>query len=178
MATQRKIDSVQELTEKMSKAKSIVFADYRGLTHKQLEELRKALRKVQAEFVIAKNTLILKALAVKEQKITSSDLLTGPTATLFSYSDEVSGLKEMVKFAKTLSLPKIKFGFLGAQELTEAQVTNLSKLPGKDILLAQLVGQMKSPLYGLHRALNWNLQKFVLVLSAIKKGGDNNGKIN
>ena len=62
MATQKKIDTVTLLTDKISRAKAMVFVDYRGLKHKQMEELRKNLKKVEAEFTVAKNRLMKRAL--------------------------------------------------------------------------------------------------------------------
>lgn len=171
MATAKKIETVKELNEKISASKSVILTDYRGLTHKQLEEIKKALKKVRAEFVVTKNSLFVKALNETGLKSFAEKLkkeLQGPTAVVFSFDDEIAALKEMMKFVKTLSLPQVKLGFLGQQELTKEDVSRLVKLPAKNILIGQLVGQLKAPVYALHRSLNWNLQKVVLVLNAIK----------
>lgn len=174
MPNQRKIAIVSGLIEKLERAKSLILADYRGLTHKQLEELKKSLKKAQAEFLVIKNTLLLKAmsqsgLANSQQQPTANSQVSGPTAVLFSYEDEIAPLKILAKFIKTLSLPKIKLGFLGKKELSAVDVNRLITLPTRDVLLSQLVAQMKSPLFGLHRALSWNIQRLVFVLSQIKK---------
>jgi len=63
----------------------------------------------------------------------------------------------------------IKFGFLEGKVLTENEVVRVSNLAPLPVLRAQLLGQMQSPIQGLHRALNWNLQQFVLTLNAIKE---------
>ena len=65
-------------------------------------------------------------------------------------------------------MPSVKFGILENQALTSEQVLKLATLPSRDVLLAQLVGGLKSPIFGLHRALNWNLQKLVLTLKAVE----------
>ena len=171
MTTQKKIDVVRDLTDKLARAKSIILADYRGITHKQLEDLKRAVKKTGSDFIIVKNTLLTKALAAFSPEFKKEDLdkkLVGPTAALLAYEDEVSPLRELYKVMKLLSLPKIKFGYLGNQELNEEDITKLVKLPGKNVLIAQFVGQLKAPLYGLHRALGWNIQKFVFVLEAVK----------
>jgi large subunit ribosomal protein L10 len=97
-----------------------------------------------------------------------SELREG-TATLFLYGDPVMPLKALAKIIKELSLPVIKFGILDGSSITSEQIMKLSTLPSKETLLTQLVVGLKSPISGLHRALNWNLQKFVMTLKAIEK---------
>jgi large subunit ribosomal protein L10 len=170
-----------EFAEKTTRAKAMVFTDYQGMTHHQLEDLKKAVRKLDAEFVITKNTLIARAVSSTVNGLQSTvdgsqwtessfkEKFSRPTATLFAYNDVVLPLKEIVKTAKTLKLPTIKFGVFEGKLLEEKDVTRLSTLPSKEVLLGQLVGSMKSPIYGLHRALSWNMQKFVMTLSAIQQ---------
>jgi len=167
MATQKKIETVQEMTEKVNNAKSIVFAQYQGIKHKQLEELRKALRKANAELVVSKNRLLLRALGEQGQVV--QDVLQNDTAAVFSYVDEVAGVKELNKFLKSVNLGKTKGGLLNGQALSEKDVNNLAELPSKDVLLGKLVGQMIAPLYGLHHSLSWNINKLVWSLNAIKE---------
>lgn len=166
MATQKKINTVTELTEKVNRAKAIVLADYRGLKHKQLEELRKLLKKSDSEIAITKNRLLKKALGEEAKKIDKE--LNDATATLFAYGDEVAPLKELLKFFKATGIGKTKGGLLGKTALTTADVTRLSLLPSRDMLLAKLVGQLNAPIQGLHHALSWNINKLVWALSAIK----------
>ncbi len=173
MPNQRKIDIVKNISDKLARAKSLVFTDYRGLTHKQLEGLKKALKKAEAEFLVIKNTLLTKAMFqsgfTNDLSPNTNHQIDGPTAVLFSYADEIAPLKILAKAIKSFSLPHIKLGFWANKELSVADVNRLITLPTKDALLGQLAAQMKSPLYGLHRALSWNTQKLVLVLSQIKK---------
>jgi large subunit ribosomal protein L10 len=157
--TQKKIDTVTELTEKVAKAKSIVLADYRGLKHKQLEELRRTLKKLDAQFVVTKNTLLSRA-GVKDS--------TGATAALFSFSDEVAPLKILLKFFKSAGAGTTKGGLLGATMLTQADVTKLSTLPARPQLLGQLAAQLNAPVQSLHYALSWNINKLVWGLNAVK----------
>lgn len=164
---QKKEKIVAELSEKVAKAKAMVFANYEGMTHKQIEELKKGLRKADAEIVVAKNTLLSRT-DIGKMKSEVEQYLKGPTATLFAYSDVVSPLKELSKIIKTLKLPKIKFGIFEGKAITADEVVRLSTLPSRDVLIAQVVGGLKSPIFGLHRALNWNLQKLVITLNAIQ----------
>lgn len=160
---QRKEAIVAKLSEKAEKATSFVFINPQGMTHKQLESLKRGLRAVEAELVITKNTLL--RLALKNEALTN---LSGQTATVFSFGDPLAALKEIAKTIKALNLPTLKLGFFEGRTLTVEELTKLSLLPPRDVLLAKLVGQMKSPLYGLHRALNWNLQRLMFALKAIE----------
>ncbi|MDO8657553.1 MAG: 50S ribosomal protein L10 [Candidatus Levybacteria bacterium] len=171
---QKKEKIIAELNEKVEKAKAMVFTNYQGMTHKQIEGLKKALRKTDAEMTVTKNTLLKLALARSTiqgvQKATSEEKLAkGPTATLFVYSDIVLPLKELARVIKNLKMPSIKFGIFDQKMLTAEDVIKLAALPSREILLAQVVSSMKAPIYGLHRALSWNLMKLVMTLSAIQK---------
>lgn len=169
MPNLKKIEQVKKLKDKIKKAKSMVFVDYRGLTHKQLEEIRSNLLKVKGELKVNKNTLLKIAL----QGRSDFEQLTGPTAVLFAYEDEISPLSELASFIKKYKLPKIKLGLFGEKVYSESEVERLSHLPGKMVLLSQLVGGIKSPLSSLVYALNGNLQKLVLVLSEVKNKKSN-----
>lgn len=162
---QKKEQIVAKLSEKIEKAKGIVFTNYQGLTHKQLEGLKKSLKSLNAELVVAKNTLL--RLSLKNAKYDDSDLKS-PTAALLLYEDVVLPLKQLAKSIKDLGLPTIKFGIVDNQALTGDQLLKLASLPPRDMLIAQVLNGLKSPIFGLHRALNWNLQKLVMTLKAIE----------
>lgn len=168
MATQKKIDTVKELTDRLTRAKTLVLADPAGLKHKQLEDLRKKLKMVEGEFTVAKNSLLKRALLEAKKTISEANL-TGATATLFAYADEVAPLKELINFFKTAAAGKIKSGLFWNKEMAAAEIERLAALPTHDQLLSQLVGQLQAPLYGLHNALSWNLRKLVWSLEAVKK---------
>lgn len=166
MPTQRKIDAVNNLTDKMAKAKIMVLADYRGLKHKQMEELRKVLKKDDGELIVAKNRLVKRALGDKATAVEAS--LTESTAVLFSYKDEVAPLKALLKYFKTAGIGKTKAGLMGDAVMNEAELTKLASLPSREVLLGSLVRQLNAPIQGLHYALQWNINKFVWALSAVK----------
>lgn len=166
MATQKKIDTVSDLTGKVARSKSMVFVDYRGLKHKQLESLRKSLKTVNADLTITKNRLMMRALADRAESTRTA--LSDTTATLFSYDDEVAPLKELLKYFKTAGAGKTKGGLLGQTFLSDTDVTRLAGLPTRQILFSQLVGQLNAPIQRLHHALSWNINKFVWALDAVK----------
>jgi len=157
---------VAELAEKVARSKGMVFTNYQGLTHKQMEDIRKKVQAMDADFIATKNTLIVRAFKKYKDKISNS--LQGATATLFLYGDPVGPLKEVARIIRELNLSAIKFGILEGEQVTSEQLLKLSALPSRQILLTQLVVGLKSPISGLHRALNWNLQKLVMTLKTIE----------
>lgn len=167
----QKEEAVVNLTDKLAKAKSVVFTDYRGLTMKQLTELRDKLREVDGEFSITKNTLISRALPATYNLVPSA--FEGPTATLFAYDDEILPIKLLVKALKDAGLGKIKAGLLGNQVLDEVRVNQLATLPTKDELRGKAVGVLVAPLQGMIAVLNGNLRNLVYALDQIRiaKGG-------
>lgn len=164
---QKKMDIVTILSGNFAKAKAVVFTNYQGLTHKQIEDIKKAIKPLEAEYVVAKNSLV--TIALKDNNITLSEDLTlkGPTGTMFLYGDVVTPLKSLAKSIKELNLPSVKFGIMEKDFITGEQVMKLSTLPSRETLLTQIAVGLKSPISGLHRALSWNLQKFVMTLNAI-----------
>ncbi|MEK7559397.1 MAG: 50S ribosomal protein L10 [Patescibacteria group bacterium] len=166
---QKKEEIVDKISEKISRAKGLVFTNYQGLTHKQLEELKRALKDANAELVVTKNTLLKLSLNKAGVKADGNEEgFNNPTATIFAYEDVIAPLKHLAKTLKNLGLPTIKFGILDGQALNSDQLLNLASLPSREVLLAQVVGGLKSPIFGLHRALSWNIQKLVMTLKAVE----------
>jgi large subunit ribosomal protein L10 len=164
--TPKKEETVVALTDKVAKAKSIILVEYQGIKHKQLEELRRTLKKSNAEFAIAKNRLLKRALGDRAKSIES--LLEQPNASLFAYADEVAPLKDLMKFFKAVGFGKVKGGLLGDVALTEADTARLATLPSREMLLGKLVRQLNAPVQGLHYALSWNINKLAWALNAVK----------
>lgn len=167
MATQKKIDVVKELTDKLNRTKAFFVAEYEGLTHKQLEEVRKKLKKVEGELAVVKNNLLKRALK-ESKKTVDESVFNGPSASLFAYKDEIAPLKELVTFFKTATKGKVKFGLMGNDPVAESDIERLSSLPTRNVLLSKLVGQLQAPVQGLHNALSWNIRKLVWTLDAVK----------
>jgi len=124
---------------------------------------------MDAEYVVAKNSLILRALEENKIKLEGEDILQGPTGTLLIYADIVGPLKQLAKTIKELGLLNVKLGVMENKLLTGEQILKISTLPSRETLLTQIAIGLKSPISGLHRALNWNLQKFVMTLAAVTK---------
>jgi len=167
---QKKIETVNIIKEKIQKAGAFFLADYQGLTHHQLEELRKDLKKTGAEFTVTKNTLM--KLAIKQAKIDKSEKLENelknPMAALFAYENVLEAVKSLSSFIKKYQLPKVKIGFFDGKIASHKDFDTLSTLFSRETLLAILISRMKNPFYGLHYALSWNMQRLVTALNNVK----------
>lgn len=170
----QKEETIVKVSEKLNRAKAVVFTDYKGFNMQQLSELRNKLRDQNAEFSITKNTLLDLALKNSQFQVSDSQLPQGPTATLFAYDDEVSPIKILVKTLKDTEKGKVKSGFLGKTSLDEAKILQLATLPTKDELRGKTVGVLVAPLLGILSVLNGNLRNLVYALNTIRKqkGGE------
>jgi large subunit ribosomal protein L10 len=156
---------IQEIAEKL-RGNSAVLVDYQGMNVAQSTQLRARSREAGVEFVVAKNTLT--RMAADEAGVEDlSEYLVGPTALAFS-EDPVASAKLMAEFAGQVESFTLKGGLLeGGRVLNEADVVALSRLPGREQLLAQVVGGISSPLTGLVTVLNNTIQGLVVALNQI-----------
>lgn len=170
MSTPKKIEKVEKITEKLTRAKTVILTNYQGLTHHQIEELKRGIKKVGGDFVVVKNTLFKLALKkINRPRLASlTGDLSGPTALLLSYEDEIQPLKEVNRCLQQFQLPILKAGIVGDQVLTGEELIAIAALPSKEVLLARFTFQLASPLYRLQNALSLNLQKLVLTLKMIE----------
>jgi len=166
----QKNEIMRNLTERIKKSKSIVFAGFNALGVKDNEALRAKLRAENGEYYVAKKTLLERAL--KEQGIENLDTksLTGKLAVIFSYQDEVAPAKAVDAFRKDKE-DKIFFlgGILEGKLLSKTEVEALAKLPSKQELLSRLVGTLNAPVSGFVNVLAGNLRGLVTVLKAIEE---------
>src|SRR3989344_1837246 len=158
-----KKEKVLEIAKKIEKAKTIVFANYHGLSASQITDLRETIKEEGGELIVAKNTLISRAMSINHFPVTTNQL-AGPTATLLAYEDEIAPVKKTAEAAKTLGFPKFKFGFFGRDFLDMDAVENLAKILPKEVLQAKIVGSLSSPIYGIVGVLSANIRNLVYVL--------------
>src|SRR3989344_1173004 len=170
MPSQKNIQLLEKLKEKVGRATAMFFVDYAGLTHRQMEEVRRELANVESEISIVKNTLL--NLALRDKKFETGKL-EGPHETIFSYKNPIAATKVLAGFIKKHSLPKIKFGIFEGNLIDEAMIVRLSTLPSREALIAKLLGTLNAPISGLAYVLNGNIQKLALVLDQIKNQKEN-----
>lgn len=164
---QEKEQVVEDLAEAIAKMRSVVFANYEGLKVKDIEELRRNLKKEGMKYLVAKKTLLRLALQ-KAGKDLNPKALVGNFATIISFDDEVAPARMIAKFAKDHEAMKIVGGVLENKMIDSKAVIALSKLPSKQELLAKLVGTINAPVSGFVNVLAANLRNFIYLLNAIK----------
>ncbi len=139
-----KAEILKDLTERFSKAKSLTFSEYKGLSVKEVNALRRECRNAGLEYVVAKNTLILLALP-EELRSKAKPHLVGTTSVTVDCGEGITGPKVLMKFAKDHPFLKPKAGILENQVMNAAQVDALSKTPGREELLAKMLGSIQAP---------------------------------
>ena len=163
---ERREASLAAVRERLDKAQIMVITDYRGegkgLTVKAVSELRGKLREQNSEYLVAKNTLIRKAL--HEKGVEDADkYLEGPTGVAFGYGDPVSAPKVVLEFAKAQkpdNLPIAKAAVMDGRLVELEELKYLATLPNLDGLRQQLLGLMNAPAQQLVTVLDaWNKKR-------------------
>ncbi len=139
---------VEEIKEKFSKAQSAVIVDYRGLTVEEVTELRKKMREAGIDYKVYKNTMTRMAAQETGFESLLGDL-TGPNAIAFSYADPVIPAKILNDFAKTHKKLELKSGVVEGKYCGLEEIKAIAEIPSREVLLAKLLGSIKSPVSNL-----------------------------
>ena len=168
MVQQAKKDYVEQLSGTLKKASAVVVVDYSGLSVQMQQELKRRLREIGANMLVAKNTLYKLAAEKADypKEAVGEEILAGPSAFIITKDDPIAPLQIIAKYAKEFEIPQFKVGVIEGSFQDKENLDKLSKLPGKDALVAQAMGAISAPLYGLVGTLKGNLQKLVYILQA------------
>ena len=167
---QEKQEMVQNLKDKYDKAKSVVFISFDGLTVHENESLRRELEGEGGEYVVAKKTLLDKALEGKQvENYNTAKDMEGKMATVFSFEDEVAAAKVVDKYQQSSGKVQFVGGILNDRFLTADEMNNLAKVPGKQELYAKLVGSLNAPISGFVNVMAGNIRGLAQVLKAIEE---------
>lgn len=174
MKKQEKVLFVENLTEELKSSQSVVLVNYAGLSVKAQQELKRRLADVGAKLIVVKNTLLKRAgeaAKIDSQTLTDS-VLTGQTALILSSQDAIATLSVLGKFSKEFEgesgnpIPSMKVGIIDGVFQNTEDLIKLSNLPGRDVLLGQLLAILTGPSSQLVTTLNANTQALVYVLRA------------
>ena len=168
-----KVENVADLRELVGQTQAAILTDYRGLSVAELTDLRKKLRDTGAEFRVVKNTLFKRAADGLMPVDQLDTFLSGPTAIGFAKSDPVGTAKALLDFAQAHRAMSVKAGVMEGRVLDVPQVEALSRTPPREVLIAQMLGSLNSPIAGFVGTLNGIISNFVFTLQAIadKQGG-------
>ncbi len=158
---------VAELADKLGRMKSAVFTSVSGYTMTDADTLRAKGREQGIELMVAKKTLLKRALQEKgiEMDVTA---LEGSVLATVGFNDEVSAAKLMADFLKGRETMAILGGILEGKSVDASSIKTLASLPSKQQLLGQLVGTLNAPVSGFVNVLAGNLRGLVTVLNAVK----------
>jgi large subunit ribosomal protein L10 len=170
MNKEQKTAVVDEIAAQISDADAIFAVDYRGTSVPQAAALRAKLRDADTTFRIVKNSLTERA-ADKAGADTLKELLEGPTAFAFVRGDAAAAAKALNDFTRELATFQFKGGVLDGEPISIDEIKAIARLPTREVLNAQLVGVVASPLTGLVRGLNGLIQGLALQLGQIAEQG-------
>ena len=167
MTTQKKIDSVADLKDRIGRATLIAGAEYRGLRVKEIQDLRRALRQGGIELKVVKNTLLKRA-ADEAGEPDLMNIIDGPVALAFSYGDVIEASKVLT--ASMTGAPQawtVRGGYMDGATLTLNDLRELVKIPPRPVLIAMILGQLQSPLANFVGLMDSPLQELNGLLNAL-----------
>ena len=168
LSKETKQELVREYNEKFRTNSFLFVVEYKGLTVKQMESLRRRLKKANADLKVIKNTILkIASNGTDVEKI--KDLFDGPTAIAISKDDAVAVARAFTESTKDLPVLKLKGGILAGRVIGAEDVSTLSKLPSKDILLGQFLGLVSSPISNFMGVLMELERRLLYVLDAVKE---------
>jgi large subunit ribosomal protein L10 len=153
MNREQKAAVIDEIAVQITESEAVFAVDYRGITVTQAAELRGKLRDADATLRVVKNTLTERA-ADKAGAESLKALLAGPTALTFVRGDAAAAAKAVADYARATGLLPFKGGVLNGEALAPEQMTAIARLPTRDVLNAQFVNIVASPLTGLVTSLS------------------------
>ena len=144
MPTEAKVAAVADLREQLSKSRTLIVSEYRGLTVREIAEIRRSLRKQDVTYRVVKNRLL--KIAAADSVATALDpLLIGPTAIAFG-QEEGATAKAVIDTMRPYKTVRITGAVLGDRAIDAAGVTRLASLPSRETLLSQLAGAFAAPM--------------------------------
>jgi large subunit ribosomal protein L10 len=166
MPTEKKVKIVAGLQDVFTRCTVGVMTDYRGLTTSEINELRSKLREAGVEYHVVKNSLAqIAARNAGLDEVAAS--FEGPLALAFGYGEATEAARGLTDYIRTTkSILSIKGGFLPDRVLSAAEVETLARLPSREVLLAQVMAGMQSPIYGLVNVLAGPVRGIMGVLQA------------
>jgi len=168
MPKPEKIEVVEVLKEKFSTAEGFVLADYTGLTVEEANGLRGKCKEADIEYKVIKNTLA--KIAVKEANLEGvEDFIDGPTAVALSVKDSIAPARVLAAFMREVQKMAFRGGYLDGRAYSADEIKEISRLPGKEGLIAQLMGALNAPMAQIVWNLEGNLRNLVSVIDQISK---------
>ncbi|MBI5324469.1 MAG: 50S ribosomal protein L10 [Ignavibacteriae bacterium] len=166
---QRKQEIVTELTEKFRNAGGFYLVDFVGMNVEESIKIRRQFKKMNVDYRVAKNTLILRALKDVGEYPIPSEVFTGQTAIIFSYSDPVSPAKALKEQIDKFNRPVFKGAYIDGQFFDSKQLKTVASLPTKQDIMASIVGSLHAPISGIVGSINAVMRDLASIIEEVAK---------
>lgn len=174
ISKKKKSQIVNDLSEKFSRSKAVIFTEYKGLTVSEISGLRRQLKETDAEYKVVKNTLINIAASGASVEL-AKDFFSGPTGLAIAYGDPVEITKKVLHFAEKNDKFKVKSGIFEGRLCSFDEMKEISVLPSRTILLGMFGGVLQSPMSKLAFSMNETITKFARALETLKNNREKSG---
>ncbi len=168
----KKSELVKGYQERIKRAGLVIFMDFTHIDALPMTELRAKIKEAGGEMLVGKNTLFYRAF-MGTPMVDHREVLVGPTALVFAYSDPVEVAKTVYEFGKELNkdnpLEKVKGAYMQGRFLRPADVQVLAELPPREVLISKLMGVLQAPVINLVFAIKSVTQKLVLILKSLEE---------
>lgn len=173
MPNKQNVAAVDELKEKMGRASLMLVSEYKGLTVSDFSALRAALRKSEAELIVAKNTLT--KIAANELGISGLDeFLGGPITLLLAYGDPVATAKALDTYVRgARNTVALKGGLLGSDRIAASDLARVASTPAREQSIARVMGSISSPATRIAAALQGVARNIAYILAQVAEGNAN-----
>ncbi len=159
---------MDEIAERLSRAKSFILTDFQGLTVSEISDLRQTMKDSGSEYKVCKNTLFGIALGDVPFKEKLNDSLKGCTGVVFGYDDPIVAVKKAIEYAEKNEKFKLKQGVVEGRVYSPDELKEISKLPSKTVLLSMMLSCISSPLTKMAYAMQAVNLKLLYALEALK----------
>jgi len=144
MAKPEKVEAVGEISERLQEADAVLLTEYRGLHVGEIADVRNALREVDADLKVLKNTLA--RIAARDAGLEEfASMIGGPTAMAFVRGDAIGAAKALDEAARKYPVLAVRGGILRGKVISEAQVAQLATIESREVLLARIAGLFNAP---------------------------------
>lgn len=172
MPNAENVKMLEEIKADIDGAGAMWVVDYRGLTVKEIQGLRRSIREADAEMKVYKNTIMHLALEETDGPDLDS-ILSGPSAFIFTGEDPVASAKVIKEFAEDNETLEIKGGMMDGAFVDVQQIMAVAALPSREELIAKLLGSLTNPLVSTVRVLNGPMESFARVVGQIAEQKEN-----
>jgi len=166
---EKKQEVVADLIDRIREASSLYFVDFSGMSVTEDQAFRRELREKGVGIKVAKNTLILRALAEVGGYEIEEKKLFGQTALVFGMNDAIAPAKIIRQFFEKSDRPKLKLAVVEGQVFDGSQLKAVAELPTREDMIASIIGSIHAPISGIHGAINAVMRDVVMLIEEVAK---------